>query len=66
MFLYIDGILEHFPDVINNTSLTPAVRYYFKVRENRKLLNEDQTMIFHHTVAQLLLLRMRVRRDIQL
>ncbi len=30
-----------------------------------KLLPEDQALIFHHTVAQLLFLSARTRRDIQ-
>ena len=66
MFPYIYGILEQFQELIDNTSLTPAVRTFFKVREKGKLLDEDQTMIFHHTVAYLIFLCMRVRRYIQI
>ena len=65
MLPYIDSILEDFPETIQNTSPTPAVEHLFKVRENRKLLGEDQAMIFHKIVAQLLFLCMRARRDIQ-
>jgi len=64
MLPYIDSILEDFPE-IQNTSPTPAAERLFKVCENGKLLSEDQAMIFHKTVAQLLFLCMRARRDIQ-
>jgi len=46
MLPYIDNILEKFPEIIQNTSPTPAAEHLFKVRENGKLLDEDQAMLF--------------------
>ena len=65
MLPYIDSILEDFSEKIGNTSPTPAAEHLFKVRENGNLLDEDQAIIFHKTVAQLLFLCTRARRDIQ-
>ena len=66
MIPYIDGILEEFPEAITKTSPTPAAEYLFNVRdEDKKPLCEDMAMAFHRTVAQLLFLCMRARRDIQ-
>ncbi len=36
MLPYIDSILEDYPEIIQNTSPTPAAEYLFKVRENEK------------------------------
>jgi len=49
MIPYIDSILEDFPELIQNTSPTPAAEHLFKVRENGKLLDENQAMIFTGT-----------------
>jgi len=66
MIPYIENILEEFPELIDKISPTPAADYLFKVREeNVESLGEDQAMAFHRTVAQLLFLCMRARRDIQ-
>jgi len=65
MIPYSDSIIEEFPEMIQNTSPTPAAEHLFKLRENGKLLDENQTMIFHRTVAQLLFLCTRARRDLQ-
>jgi len=64
MLPYIDNILEKFPEIIQNTSPTPAAEHLFKVREDGKFLDEDQAKIFLRTVA-LLFLCMRARRDSQ-
>ena len=34
--------------------------------EDARKLNEEQALAFHHTVAQLLFMAMRARRDIQM
>ena len=66
MIPYIDDIINEFPEAITKTSPTPAAEYLFTVREEgQKLLSEDMAMAFHRTVAQLLFLCMRARRDVQ-
>ena len=46
---------------------TPAASHLSQVREENsdKVLPEEQAVQFHHTVAQLLFLSARARRDIQ-
>ena len=68
MIPYVDSIIKEFPELIDKTSPTPAADYLFKIREDKdpdKLLDEERAMAFHRTVAQLLFLCMRARRDIQ-
>ena len=64
---YIDGVIKDFPEVIVKTSLTPAADHLFDVHseEERKELGKEKAIIFHHTMAQLLFLSTRSRRDIQ-
>ena len=66
MIPYIDSTIDEFPQLIEGTSPTPAADHLFKVREEGVvLLYEERAMAFHMTVAQLLFLCMRARRDIQ-
>lgn len=67
MIKYLHKILEGFPEAISGTAATPAGENLFKVRDetDRKLLPEEQAQHFHRTVAQLLFLSCRARRDIQ-
>ena len=46
---------------------TPAHDKLFEIRDDKdaKKLNEEQCLAFHHTVAQLLFMATRARRDIQ-
>ena len=68
MIKYIHKILQGFPEVIKGGAATPAADHLFQVREDEeaKLLPKEQALSFHHTVAQLLFLSARDRRDIQL
>jgi hypothetical protein len=68
MIKYLYKILEDFLDNITKSSVTPAADYLFKIRENEevKKLPEELAIAFHHTVAQLLFLSQRARRDAQL
>ena len=45
----------------------PAADHLFKVRDEKeaKPLEEERALVFHHTVAQLLFMATRARRDIQ-
>ena len=67
MIPYIDTIHEDFPEAITTSAPSPHTDNLFRVRdeEEAKFLPEKQAEMFHHTVAQLLFLAMRARRDIQ-
>jgi hypothetical protein len=67
MVKYIDEVLEEFPELITKTSRTPHTNNLFKVRPESEatFLSEEQAQQFHRTVAQLLFLSCRARRDIQ-
>ena len=67
MIPYIKGIIKDFPEEITRKSPTPHADHLFKVRDEKdaKYLPEEQAQQFHTTVAQLLFLSARARRDIQ-
>ena len=64
---YLHKVLEEFIEEIKKTSMTPSADYLFKIREkiDAAKLPEELAVMFHHTVAQLLFLCQRARRDIQ-
>ena len=66
MIPYIKQIIEDFPEEIESSAPAPHTDYLFKIRDEgkRKLLEEERAKAFHHTVAQLLFLSQRARRDI--
>ena len=67
MIPYIDTIHQDFPEVITTSAPSPHTDNLFKVRDEDEAvyLPEKQAVMFHHTVAQLLFLSSRARRDIQ-
>jgi hypothetical protein len=67
MIKYVKKIIHGFREVIEKTSASPASDHLFQVRDEAeaKLLPEEQADAFHTTVAQLLFLPARARRDIQ-
>ena len=67
MLKYLNNVIEDFPEIIRVRAATPAHDKLFEIRddEEAKKLNEEQALAFHHTVAQLLFMAMRARRDIQ-
>jgi hypothetical protein len=67
MIKYLKGIIEEFPEQIVGKSATPAGERLFDIRDkkDRKLLDEERAMAFHHTTAQLLFMATRAQRDIQ-
>eukprot|EP00804_Cyclotella_cryptica_P002560 CCRYP_010401-RA/>CCRYP_010401-RA protein AED:0.15 eAED:0.13 QI:0/0/0/0.5/1/1/8/0/1350 len=71
MIKYVDKVLDDFPEAITKRSSTPAADHLFQIRDPDKVerqgkrLSEEQARHFHHTVAQLLFLSGRARRDIQ-
>lgn len=64
---YTKGIIDSFPEEISGEVASPAPNHLFLVRDEllAKKLPEEQAVHFHHTVAQLLFLSTRARRDIQ-
>ena len=67
MIPYIDKVHQDFPEVVEKTAPSPYTDYLFKVRDEDEAvyLPESQAILFHHSVAQLLFLGCRARRDIQ-
>jgi hypothetical protein len=67
MFKYLNNVIENFPEIICRRAATPAHDKLFEIRDNEevKKLNKEQALAFHHTVAQLLFMATRARRDIQ-
>ena len=67
MIKYLHNVLEDFIEDIRKSSVTPAADYLFKIREEteRMKIPEELAVIFHTTVAQLLFVSQRARRDIQ-
>ena len=70
MIKHLQKVFDDFPDEIGKSASTPASDHLFQVRDPeeaetlRKYLPEEQAAHFHHTVAQLLFISSRVRRDI--
>ena len=67
MHKYLDGIIDDFPELVKGKCATPAAEHLFKVQEasEARHLPKEQVIAFHHSVAQLLSLSTRGRRDIQ-
>jgi hypothetical protein len=65
MTKHIAKIIQDFSEEIVGKQATPAGDHLFKVRENKRKLNEEQADAFHHNVYQLLFAANRARRDIQ-
>jgi hypothetical protein len=64
---YLKNVLHEFPERIHRRAATPVHDKLFMIRDDKeaKKLSEEQAVIFHHTVAQLLFMATRARRDIQ-
>ena len=67
MIKYLYQILDEFIGKITKTSATPSADHLFKIRQkcDAAQLPEELAIIFHHTVAHLLFVLQRARRDIQ-
>ena len=67
MIKYLFQILDEFIEEITKTSATQSADYLFKICKkcDAAQLPEELAVIFHHTVAQLLFVSQRARRDIQ-
>ena len=60
-------MIKEFPEKNTGQAATPAAAHLFKIRDEKEArpLGEEQALAFHHTVAQLLFMATRARRDIQ-
>lgn len=58
MTKYMHNIINNFPKELGAPHTTPAGDHLFKIckQNESKTLPEDQAIIFHHTVVQLLFL----------
>ena len=68
MFKYLRNVIEEFPEKITGRAATPAAGHLFDVRDEKEARppEEERALAFHHTVAQLLFMATRARRDIQM
>ena len=68
MIKNLSKIFKDFPEEITNTRTSPATDRLFDIRDDddkkKDPLQEELAIHFHHTVAQLLFLCMRSRRDV--
>jgi hypothetical protein len=64
---YLKGMIERFPELIVGKVATPAGDRLFDIRDEKeaRLLEEERVSAFHHTMAQLLLMAKRARRNIK-
>lgn len=64
---YTDQVIDDFPEAITKSSPCPHNENLFRIREesDSRYLLEEQAIKFHHSVAQLVFLQKRARRDIQ-
>ncbi len=67
MIEYLKNIISSFPELIEGKAAMLATDHLFDVREEGevKLVEHERALAFHHTVAQLLFMSTRARRDIQ-
>jgi len=68
MIKYLKNVIDEFPEVIKGRAVMPAHDKLFVMRDDKETrkLSEEQALEFHHTVAQLLFMATRARRDIQM
>ncbi len=68
MVNYLKSIIAEFPEMITGKAAMPAADHLFTVRDEKeaRALKEERAHVFHHTVAQLLFMSKRARRDIQM
>ncbi len=67
MITYLKSVIAGSPKEVRGKATSPVADHLFLVRDPReaKVLKEERVLAFHHTVAQLLFLCARARRDIQ-
>ena len=72
MIKYLANVIEEFPEKIDKTAATGGGDNLYKIRDpddpnlpHDFYLPEKQAQAFHHTLAQLLFVSQRPRRDLQ-
>ena len=71
MMKHLQKVFEDFPEEIGKSAATPASDHLFVVRDpaendrEGKWLSKERAIAFHHSVAQMLFISGRVRRDVQ-
>jgi hypothetical protein len=71
MIKHLQKVFDDFPEEIGRAASSPASDHLFQVRDPAeteklgKFLSKERKKDFHHSVAQLLFVSTRVRRDIQ-
>jgi hypothetical protein len=67
MITYLKNMIAGFPEMITGKVAMPAADYLFMIRDKKEArpLEPERRTAFHHTVAQLLFVSTRARRDIQ-
>jgi len=67
MIPYLKNVIADFPELVVRKAATPAADHLFVIRDEKEArpLEEERALAFHHTVAQLLFMSTRARRDIQ-
>jgi hypothetical protein len=68
MVNYLKSVIAEFPGMITGKAAMPAADHLFTIRNKKKAraLKEETTLVFHHTVAQLLFMLTRARHNIQM
>jgi hypothetical protein len=70
MIKHLQKVFDDFPEEIGRAASSPASDHLFQVRDPAeteklgKFLSKERKKDFHHSVAQLLFVSTRVRRDI--
>jgi hypothetical protein len=66
MVNYLKSVIAEFPEMITGKAATPAADHLFTIRDKKeaRALKEERVLVFHHTVAQLLFMSTRARRNI--
>ena len=63
---YTEKILLNVDNLFPGTAITPAANHLFEVNKKAKNLNDNESELFHHLVAQLLFLSKQPRPDLQM
>ncbi len=68
MIPYLKKVILDFPKIIKGKAAMPVADHLFQIRDEKdaKPLEEERSLAFHHTIAQLLFMVTRARRDIQI
>ncbi len=67
MVNYLKNVIAEFPEMITRKAAMPVADHLFTIRDKKeaRALEEERALVFHHTVAQLLFVSTRARRNIQ-